>query len=921
MIVSLAAFAVVGVVLLACGGRLGRRAFLVGAIVPAATAVWVAGHVGEVVRGEPVVERVRWVGGLDLAVVLRLDGVAAIMSLVVTVVGVAVLGYAYRYFASDAPDLGRLAGLLVLFGGSMLGLVQADHLLVLYVCWELTSITSFLLIGNRHTESRARAAALHALLVTGAGGIALLGGVVVLGHEAGTYRISEILAHPPHGSPASTAAMCLLVVGALTKSAQYPAHAWLPGAMAAPTPVSAYLHSATMVKAGVVLLARFAPMFAAGELWRPLVVGAGCCTLVFGGLRALRQHDLKLLLAFGTVSQLGLMVVLFGVGTAEAATAGWVLLLAHAAFKATLFMVVGAIDHQTGSRDVRSLPPLRDGWRSTEVVTVLALASMVGLPLGAGFVAKELAIDSLRGAFGGSGFVLAVVVAGSMLTVAYGLRFYRGAFLEPRRRSRDRPAPGPPGPRWGLVAPAGALAVGGVVLGVAPGLADGLVHAAIAGDHVAPGAVHLSPWHGVGLPLALSAVALVGGALLAAADRWVQPVLVRGGALPSGAEVYVSGLRGLGTVATRVTGFVQNGSLPVYAGVILATAAVAPTTALVVARGWPGWPAVGDAPEAVVAIALVAAALGAALMRRRFAAAVFLGVTGYAMAGLFVVAGAPDLALTQVAVETLSTVVFVLVLRRLPEGFERQSSPRRRVVRVVVALAVAAMVFVFALVSAGHRVTPPVSDQMVARAVPDGHGRNVVNVILVDFRGFDTMGEITVLAVASIGAVALARVGRRAAEAAGEERPTRVRPTVRRLPFVEVSARVVFHAVLVMSLWLLFAGHNQPGGGFVGGLLAGSAITLRYLSGGFEEVRRSSRFRAWTVLGAGLLLAVVSATVPLLAGGSVLEVGVASLHVPGMGTAKVSSALAFDTGVYLAVVGMVLMAFDAFADEPARVRR
>jgi multicomponent Na+:H+ antiporter subunit A len=291
------------------------------------------------------------------------------------------------------------------------------------------------------------------------------------------------------------------------------------------------------------------------------------------------------------------------------------------------------------------------------------------------------------------------------------------------------------------------------------------------------------------------------------------------------------------------------------------------------------------------------------------------------MAGLFVVSGAPDLALTQVSVETLSTVVFVLVLRRLPEGFERQSSPRRRVLRVAIALGVAAMVFVFALVAAGHRVSPPVSDQMVARSVPDGHGRNVVNVILVDFRGFDTLGEITVLAVASIGAVALARVGRRAAEAAGEVRRTRAPATVRRLPFVAVSARVVFHAVVVMSLWLLFAGHNQPGGGFVGGLLAGSAITLRYLAGGFDEVRRLSRFRAWTVLGAGLLVAAVTATVPLLAGGSVLQVGSASLHVPGVGTAKVSSALAFDTGVYLAVVGMVLMAFDAFADEPAEVSR
>jgi multicomponent Na+:H+ antiporter subunit A len=297
-----------------------------------------------------------------------------------------------------------------------------------------------------------------------------------------------------------------------------------------------------------------------------------------------------------------------------------------------------------------------------------------------------------------------------------------------------------------------------------------------------------------------------------------------------------------------------------------------------------------------------------------------LGLTGYAMAGLFVVSGAPDLALTQAAVETLSTVVFVLVLRRLPERFERRSSLRRSAVRLIIAAAVAGVVFVFALVAAGHRLGPPVSDEMVARSVPEGHGRNVVNVILVDFRGFDTLGEITVLAVASIGAVALARVGRRAAEERGDPIPLRA-PMAggdegRRLAFVDVSVRVVFPAVILMSLWLLFAGHNQPGGGFVGGLLAGSAITLRYIAGGIDEVRGRSRFRPWTVLGVGLLLATTTSTIPLLAGESVLRVGFATIDVPLIGEIKMSSALAFDTGVYLAVVGMVLMAFEAFGDDP-----
>jgi multicomponent Na+:H+ antiporter subunit A len=352
----------------------------------------------------------------------------------------------------------------------------------------------------------------------------------------------------------------------------------------------------------------------------------------------------------------------------------------------------------------------------------------------------------------------------------------------------------------------------------------------------------------------------------------------------------------------------------VYAGVILATAAILPAYALLADWDWGGWPPLGPLRELPVAITLVVAALGAAIVRRRFAAALFLGVAGYAMAGIFVLSGAPDLALTQAAVETLSTVVFVLVLRRLPEGFERQSTPRRRTVRLLLATGVALTVFVLALVAAGVRLSPTVAEDIIARSVPDGHGNNVVNVILVDFRGFDTLAEITVLATASIGAVALARAGRRAA-AERRGSPPRGTSDVRRLAFVDVSVEVAFHAVLLMSLWLLFAGHNQPGGGFVGGLLAGSAIALRYIAGGIDEVRRHSRFRPWSVLGAGLLLATTAATVPLVAGNAVLDAGYTTIDVPIIGTVNVSSALAFDVGVYLTVVGMVLMAFEAFGED------
>jgi multicomponent Na+:H+ antiporter subunit A len=402
------------------------------------------------------------------------------------------------------------------------------------------------------------------------------------------------------------------------------------------------------------------------------------------------------------------------------------------------------------------------------------------------------------------------------------------------------------------------------------------------------------------------------------ANRRVQAVLATGRALPTGEAFHLSVLRTLQVVSQRVTAVVQNGSLPVYSGVILATAAILPTAAFLGSVDWPGWPRFGPVQELPIAAMLVLAAVGAATIRRRFSAVVFLGVTGYAMAALFVVSGAPDLALTQVVVETLTTVVFVLVLRRLPERFERQSTSRRRYLRLGVAALVGVTVFLFAIVTGGSSTDRPLSEEVVARSVPDGDGRNVVNVILVDFRALDTLGEITVLAAASIGAVALTRAGRRPTARGSPTTPSSPEARgVRRIVFVDVSVQMIFHAALMASIWLLFAGHNQPGGGFVGGLLAGSAITLRYVAGGISEVRGRSRFRPWTVLGTGLLLAAATAAFPLLRGGAVLDVATASLTLPWIGAAKVSSALVFDGGVYLTVVGMVLMAFEAFGDDPA----
>ena len=911
---ALFASLVIGSLLVAFGDRLGRRAFLVGALAPALSLALVAADLAPVLDGTAVVERWEWIPGLGLDLGLRLDGLAAGMSLLVAGVGVLVLIYAAGYFSDRTEHPGRIAGLLVLFAGAMTGVVQADHLVALYVFWELTTVTSYLLIGNQHDDPNARAAALHALLVTVFGGLAMLAGFVVLGHAAGTYRLSELVTAGVPTTGAVTVAMVLILLGALTKSAQYPFHAWLPGAMAAPTPVSAYLHSATMVKAGVYLVARLAPVLVVVAGWRLLVVTIGLVTLVLAGLRALRQFDLKLLLAHSTVSQLGLMMVLFGTGLAGGSLAGWLLLVAHALYKALLFMVVGTLDHQTGTRDYRYLPPLHGpGWRWLELASAVGVLSMAGVPLIAGFIAKEAATAALLEAdFTGSGLALAAVVAGSMLTVAYAIRFHIGAFWHARRRSRvattEVAEPG-----WRLVGPATVFALASLILGVVPSLADRFTTAVVRGLVPSADEVHLALWHGFNLPLALTALVLIGGVVIARARHRTGALLATGAAVPSGELVYLSGLRAIARLAQRVTAVVQSGSLPVYSGVILMAAALLPGLALVLGWDRPGPPALGGWADLAVALLLVMTALGAAVVRRRFSAAIILGAAGYAMAGLFVLMGAPDLALTQAVVETLATVVFVLVLRRLPDEFERQSTIGRRVVRGVASVLVGLSVFVFALAAADITPDDPVSEEMVARSVPDAHGANVVNVILVDFRALDTMGEISVLAVASIGAVALARAGRRGPRRHENEPPARV--PLQQLTFVDVSVRVIFHVVVMMSLWLLFAGHNQPGGGFVGGLLAGAALTLRYVAGGLQALRERSRFRPWTVLGAGLLLSAATAIAPLLLGGAILEVGYTQLDLPAFGKVSLSSALVFDTGVYLAVVGVVLMAFEAFGDE------
>lgn len=915
-----------GALIVALGDRVNRRGFALAALAPISTLLWLAPRLGDLIAGgeggDPYERSISWVPGLDLALDLRVDAVSAVMLLLVSGIGLAVCVYALGYFSSPKPGVARLAGLLTMFAGAMTGLVTSDHLLALFLFWELTSVTSYALIGNDDRNPRARDAALQAVLITGAGGLAMLAGLVIIGQAAGTYRLSELAAvfasDPPSGS-LLTVATVLVLLGAFTKSAQWPFSGWLPGAMVAPTPISTYLHAATMVKAGVYLVARLAPLLYALSMWRPVLFTVGAVTMIFGGWRALRQVDLKVLLAHGTVSQLGFLMMLFGAGTYDLAQAALVLIIAHGAFKAALFMVVGVIDHQAHTRDVRRIASLGPGWLTVKVTAVLAAASMAGLPPLLGFIGKEKALlASADGYFGGAWAVTSAIVIGSVLTFAYSGRIVLGVFgrlvdhsaVDDEHPLVDGDAPAP---SLMFMLPGAVLAGFSIAAGLVPVIVDGLVRAATIGLHPDSHPKPVVLWAGFNIAVVLSVVVVAIGSLAMMFNHMVtrvQSLLHRPVALlPTAEQAFWSLVSGALRNAKRVTRVVQNGSLPVYLMVILGVASI---TLIVPVIGvldrstafvdtWLHLPVMGI---------VVAASIGAAVVKRRIAAALMLGAAGYGMAGFYVIQGAPDLALTQFAIETLATVLFVLVLRVLPRSFEDRAPAITGWIRFIVSAMVGLGVFVIALVAAQGRediTSPPISQEMLERSVPDGKGSNVVNVILVDFRGLDTLGEITVLLVAGLGVVALSRTARRSVTAS----------TLRRSPVVDASVRLLFASIGVLSLYFLFAGHNQPGGGFVGGLTAGAAISLVFVAGGLDSVRALLPTRPWVVLGSGLAAAVGTALTPIALGGAVLEHALFTLDLPVIGTLKATSALPFDIGVYLVVVGLVLMAYEAFGEEIA----
>ena len=913
--------------------RFGRRSFLALSLLMAGAFAAMLAISMPAFSGGVVVEELEWIPQLGMTLTLRLDAVSALFALLVTGAGALVLLYCTNYFEDDDIGLPRFAAVFMGFAASMLGLVLADDVYLLFIFWEGTTVFSFLLIGHVTRLRTANSAALQALIVTTFGGLAMLVGLVLLAQAAGTSLLSEIIASPPQGGLGATAAY-LVLVGALSKSAIFPFHFWLPGAMAAPTPVSAYLHAAAMVKAGVYLIARIVPGFGDVPGFSTVIVVLGGITMLNGGIRALRQFDIKLIVAHGTVSQLGLLIMVIGVGDPRASFAGLALLFAHALAKAPLFLAVGIIDHATGTRDLRKLCGLGKRLPLLACVTIAAAASMSGVPPFVGFVAKESAFTELL-RIGESDPIALVAfwtaVLGSVLTVAYMGRFLWGAF---GMKANTVECAVVHRPGWKILIAPVVLTALTLIGGLTSSKLDGLLQLTV---EPAEGAhpEHLALWHGITPALIASLVVLASGALLAWFASRLQPRLPAPSERWSASHAYWVATHWVDVLAVRLTALTQRGSLPFYLAVILIVVVIAIGGTLVTTDLWPDQVVLAtSAVQVPIAVVMIIAALFSLRARTRFQSVVLVGVTGYGMAAIFATHGAPDLALTQALVETVTLIAFVLVIRRLPQRIGSRAARPVRWARMAIGAGVGIVMGALAVVALGSRIAEPISLQLPELAYRGGHGENVVNVMLVDIRGWDTMGELSVILAAATGVASLVflstradlrpKLSRRDAQVQARQHLLRVADPedpasrvswllagrfldpARRSILLEVVVRLIFHALIILSLYLLFTGHNSPGGGFAGGLVAGLALVARYLAGGRYELGATVPLDAGRILGTGLAIAVTMAILPMLFGQSALASAWIDLDLGVFGTLPLVTSTLFDIGVYLVVFGLIL---------------
>ncbi len=875
-------------------------------------------HAPAIFDGQTVVEFLPWVPQIGLNLGFRLDGLSLMFAGLIMGIGLLIILYA-SYYLSPTDSVAKFYAVMMLFMAAMLGVVLSDNLLLLVVFWELTSVSSFLLVGYWSHRPDARSGARQALAVTGGGGLAMLGGFVLLGLIAGTFELSEMTGRAAEiqADPLFVPALLLILLGAFTKSAQFPFHFWLPDAMAAPTPVSAYLHSATMVKAGVFLLMRMYPVLAGSGWFEAIVTAAGLVTVLFAAFIAIFKHDLKGLLAYSTVSHLGLVTFLVGLGSPLAAVAAVFHVLNHATFKASLFMIAGIVDHETHSRDMRQLGGLWSLMPWTATLSMVAAASMAGVPLTNGFLSKEMFFtEAVVGTSGVWGWLVPVAVTlAGICSVAYSLRFVHDTYFN--GPLGDVPNTHPHEPPLGMKLPAILLVILCVVVGLLPAVTFGpLVHVAatalVAGD--LPD-YHLALWHGFNLPLLMSAIALVAGIALYA-------VLARGKRLhrisseawfgrATGRQLFEATIDGLFAMAGRVTSLFESGSLQRYLAWMLGAVILVGAAPLLGRSVGSGARELLPANPLSMAVWLLLLATCVALVvthHRRFQAVVLVGVVGLVTSRSFVSLSAPDLALTQLSVELVSTVLLLMGLALLPNHTPRESSTGTRVRDAAIALAGGAGVAWIAWVMM-TRDHSSIAWYFLENALPLGGGSNVVNVILVDFRGYDTFGEITVLGIAAVGVLALM-------EGMRTRRPS-VDPEGRNWTFAQhplllrVAASVVLPVAMVFTVYIFMRGHNMPGGGFIAGLITAVALVLQFMALGQDRAETylraegGRRFVRW--IGSGLTIAGLTGAAAFLFGRPFLTSAHGHPHVGWLGELPLASAALFDLGVYFTVVGATLL--------------
>ena len=891
--------------------RAGRTACALSTAVPTALALTMLLVLAPaVLRGEVVQAEIEWLPQLGLQASFFLDGLGLLFGGMILGVGLLITLYA-RFYLSGEDPMGQFYTYLLLFQGAMLGIVISDNILLLLIFWELTSLSSFLLIGYWKHLPEGRQGARMALAVTGAGGLAMIAGMLILGDIAGSYNLTDILqaGDAIRASEWYLPALILILLGAFTKSAQFPFHFWLPHAMAAPTPVSAYLHSATMVKAGIFLMARMWPVLSGTDAWFYIVATTGLVTMVLGALIGLFKDDLKALLAFSTVSHLGLLTMLLGFGTQAAAVAAVFHIVNHLTFKAALFMTAGIVDHETHTRHIKRLGGLRHLMPVTFAIGTVAALSMAGIPLLNGFLSKEMMLEEASHTdWAGSHLAVPVLATlGALLSVAYSFRFVVHVFLGPERDDYPHRPHDPPFGMWAAPALLAALVV---VIGVAPFVAEPIVAAAASAVTGAEMHPHLKIWHGVTPALWMSLIAVGGGAIVLLLHRPLDRAWIAA-PRPEAKAIFDRLVAAVVAATGGITRATHNGAisryLAIFTVVSVALGAItyfgsgtsAPTRELlpvpwVVAVGW--------------IMLVVATASVVAMHHHRFQALVLVGIVGLTISAGFAYLSAPDLALTQIAVETVTIMLLLLALHYLPKRTPRESSIALRLRDGAIALCagggVGALAYTFLL-----RDVETISDYHIANSYEGGGGTNVVNVILVDFRGYDTYGEIIVLGIAGLVIYALmqALLDGPAARRLKNTDYSQNRSRDRHPLMMVVVTRVLMPIAVVVGLYIFLRGHNQPGGGFVAGLVVAIALLMQYMASGFAWAQERQRVEYHTLIGMGVVIAGLTGAGAWLFGLPFLTSAYTYVHLPPIEEFELATAMLFDLGVFLTVLGAVML--------------